>query len=84
MIQSNVALKKRHKSKTDYPILDSKKWDFQIRIILIQIKCFQQLAHVVLGQLMKRTDAVVSVSTSRFEMGYYSATSGYKFRLSNM
>ena len=28
----------------DYLILDSKKWDFQIRIILIQIKCFEQLA----------------------------------------
>jgi len=33
-----------HKSKTDYLILDRKKWDFKIRIILIQIKCFEQLA----------------------------------------
>ena len=45
VIQSNVALKNRHKSKTDYLILDSKKWDFKIQIILIQIKCFEQLAH---------------------------------------
>jgi len=37
-------LKNQHKSKTDYLILDRKKWDFQIRIILIQIKCFKQLA----------------------------------------
>jgi len=44
VIQSNVALKNRHKSKTDNLILDRKKWDFQIRIILIQIKCFEQLA----------------------------------------
>lgn len=44
MIQSNVALKNQHKSKTDYLILDSKKWDFQIRIILIQIKFLEQLA----------------------------------------
>jgi len=36
--------KNRHKSKTDYLTLDRKKWDFQIRIILIQIKCFEQLA----------------------------------------
>ena len=47
MIQSNVALKNQHKSKRDYLILDSKKWDFQIQIILIQIKCFEQLAHGV-------------------------------------
>jgi len=40
-----LLLKKWHKSKTDYLILDRKKWDFQIRIILIQIKCFEQLAH---------------------------------------
>jgi len=45
VIQSNVTLKNRHKSKTDYLILDRKKWDFEIRIILIQIKCFEQLAH---------------------------------------
>jgi len=40
-----LLLKKWHKSKTNYLILDRKKWDFQIRIILIQIKCFEQLAH---------------------------------------
>jgi len=45
VIQSNVALKKRHKIKTDHLILDRKKWDFQIRVILIQVKCFEQLAH---------------------------------------
>ena len=28
----------------DYLILNSKKWDFQIQIILIQIKRFEQLA----------------------------------------
>jgi len=39
-----LALKNRHKSKTDYLILNRKKWDFQIQIILIQIKCFKQLA----------------------------------------
>ena len=31
----------------DYLILNSKKWDFQIWIILIQIKCFEQLAPTV-------------------------------------
>ncbi len=44
MIQSNFALKNRHKSKMGYLILDSKTWDFQIQIILIQIKLFEQLA----------------------------------------
>ena len=33
----------------DYLILDSKKWDFQTLIILIQIKCFKQLALNVLS-----------------------------------
>jgi len=45
VIQYNVALKNQHKSKTDDLILERKKWDFQIRIILIQIKCFEQLAY---------------------------------------
>lgn len=45
MIQSNVALKNRHKSKKDYLILDSKMCDLEIRIILIQIKFFEQLAN---------------------------------------
>jgi len=43
VIQSNFALKNQHKSKMDYLILGSKTWDFQIQIILIQIKLFEQL-----------------------------------------
>lgn len=44
VIQSDVALRNRHKSETDYLILDGKKWDFQIQIIWIQIKFSEQLA----------------------------------------
>lgn len=43
-MQSNVALNNQHKSNMDYLILDRKIWDFQIRIIVIQIKLFELLA----------------------------------------
>ena len=43
LILSKVSLKNWHKSNLDQVILDSKTWDFQIRINLIQIKFFEQL-----------------------------------------
>lgn len=43
--QIQCCFENQQKTKTDYLILDFKKWDFQIWIILLQIKFFEQLAH---------------------------------------